>query len=100
MPADTAPGGAFPDARRAFYGWRGFMKQRASTDLDVLEHPLVHEAFVTAYARGVRDRLALDTAVGGALNTINRFSDLLEMLAREREAVQLVGSEEEEHAHV
>jgi hypothetical protein len=96
--AETAPDGAFPDARRAFFAWRGYVKQRESTDLDALEHPLVREAFTAGYSRGVRDRLALDAVVGGALTTINRFSDLLEMLARERDAVQLVGSEEEEQA--
>jgi hypothetical protein len=87
-----------PDARTAFYAWRGVMRKRQSTDEAALEHAITFEAFISGYSRGVRDRLALEAEVGFALATINRFSDLLEMLAREREAVLLVGSEEQEEA--
>lgn len=98
MPAAGTPGEAIPDARRAFYAWRGFMRKRASTDLDALEHALVFEGFTSGYTRGVRDRFALELEVAGALNTIDRFASLLQTLVLEREAVLMVGSDIEEES--
>lgn len=100
MPSPSRPGEAMPDARRAFFAWRGYVKKRESTDIDALDHPLVFEGFISGYTRGVRDRLAMEAEVAGALNTIDRFSNLLEDLKLQRAAVQMVGNEEEEDARV
>jgi hypothetical protein len=88
------------DAKSAFYAWRGATRKRASTDLAVLEDPLVREAFSYGYYRGQRDRIALESEFAGAIDVCRRVADVLEDMARERDAVAMVGAEEyaEEYA--
>jgi hypothetical protein len=93
--AHLSPGEAVSDARRAFFVWRGFVRKRQSTDLDVLDHPLVLEAFEQGVRRGTRDKLALQAEFAGAIDVNRRVADLLEQLIYERSAVQLVGAEEQ-----
>lgn len=82
------------DARSAFYAWRGAVRKRESTDLSVLDDPLVREAFSHGYYRGQRDRLAFEAEFAHAIDVNRRVADLLEGMAFERDAVAEVGAEE------
>jgi len=84
-----------PSAKGAFYAWRTVVARRESTDRSVLEDPLVREAFAAGYQRGVSDRLALETEVGQALQTIRRFGELLEQFIDERAAMEIIAQEDE-----
>ena len=78
----------------AFFAWRGVVRKRESTELDILDHPLVREAWDAAYSRGKMDRFALEAEFAGAITVNRRVADLLEQVVYEREAVRQVSDEE------
>lgn len=92
--ATTSPGIAVPDARAAYFAWRGYVRKRDSTDLGVLDHPLLREAWAAAWRHGTRNSMALMTEFAGAIDINRRVADLLEQLVYEREALGMVGAEE------
>lgn len=94
--AATAPGEAVPDAKALFFAWRGYVRQRDSTDQAALDHPLVREAFAAGYKRGAANAVALMTEFAGAIDVNRRMADLLEELVYERQALVMVGAEEAE----
>lgn len=85
-----------PNPKSAFFAWRTTVLKRASTDVSVLDHPLVSEAFSAAYYRGSRDRLSLEAEFSGAIEVNRRVADLLEQMVFEREAVAMVGADEDD----
>lgn len=89
------PAAEVPDSRRAFFAWRWSVLQRESTDPSIVDNPLVREAWSVAWRRGMTDKIVLQAEFISAVDVFRRFADLLEDLAREREAVQLIGDEVE-----
>ena len=85
-----------PNPKSAFFAWRTTVLKRASTDSSVLDDPLVSEAFSAGYFRGSRDRLSLEAEFAGAIEVNRRVADLLEQMVFEREAVAMVGSDDDE----
>lgn len=82
------------ESKGAYFAWRGAVRKRQSTDLDVLDHPLLREAWSAAWAGGVRNHVALEAEFAGALEVTRRMANLLEDLANERAAFGIVGSDD------
>lgn len=89
-------GVSVPNPKSAFFAWRTTVGKRASTDSSVLDDPLVSEAFSAGYFRGSRDRLSLEAEFSGAIEVNRRVADLLEQMVLEREAVAMVGGEDDD----
>lgn len=89
----TTPGEAVPSAKRAFFAWRGIVRQRVSTDWDLADHPLVREAFGAGVKWGKKSMVHTSAEW---VQLAPLMATLLEELLELKEVVEIVGDEDDE----
>ena len=78
-----------------FYAWRGAVRKRQSTDLELLDNPLVREAWERGHEAGMRDGFALSADFAGLPERLERLTEVLQGMQWDADREQFFRSREE-----